>query len=83
MDADGRSSDRTLFHIQNELPARLGDPVIPQCVARFHLISAWSICRQMDGVLCNEEKYRLECCNRDREREREREREEGIIEFKH
>jgi hypothetical protein len=59
MDADGRSSDRTLFSILNELPARLGVPVLPQCVAAFHLIGVWSVARQMDGILCNEEQGRL------------------------
>jgi len=59
MDADGRSSDRTLFHLLNELPARLGVPVVPQCVARIHLISVWSVSRQMDSALPNEEHVRL------------------------
>jgi hypothetical protein len=65
MDADGRSSNRTLFPALNELPARLGVSVLPQGVARIHLISVWSTCRQTDGILCNEEQVRL-----DRERER-------------
>jgi hypothetical protein len=56
MDADGQSS---LFHILNELAARLGVPVVPQCVARIDLISLWSVTRQMDSALRNEEQVRL------------------------
>lgn len=59
MDADGRSSDRTLFHILNELPVSLGVPAVPQCIARIHLISVWSVSRQMDSALRNEEQVRL------------------------
>jgi hypothetical protein len=59
MDADGRSSDRTLFRILNELPARLGAPALPQCVARFRVVSVWSVSRRLDGVLCNAEQVWL------------------------